>query len=434
MPRSLLMPNRRPALVFLLSVSLGLHGCGDGVPGPEGPPDGGDSFGEVAVTGPVQAFVNARVFDGLGGEGLADGVVLVRNGVIIGVGERGELEAPEDAEVVDLGGRFLLPGFINAHGHVGSDGERSDVREQLDIYAYYGITTVLSLGDEADDPRPERWSPELRRARLFVAGPSLVPPSPEAAADEVARVAEMGADWVKMHVNAARGRDSYREVIAAARERGMPVAIHIEELEDAKNVLGAGANLLAHSIRDLPVDDELIEGMRERSVCLVPTFTRELSTFVYAERPGFFDDPFFLIRAAPDDLEGFLTPQRRAQAESDGSRFWREALPLAMENALRLHEAGVGIAMGTDSGPSGRFQGYFEHLEMEMMVDAGMEPEAVLISATGGAARCIGLEGILGTIEPGVWADFVVLDEDPREDIRNTRAIHGVWTAGNRIR
>ncbi len=380
------------------------------------------------------AFTNARILDGTGGPLVDDGVVLVRGGVISQVGPRGQVTLPPEAEVVDLEGRFLLPGFINTHGHVGRTGDRSDVGEQLEIYAHYGITTVFSLGDEAEDPRDERWSPDRTRARLFVTGPSLTPSSPADAADEVRRVAQMGADWVKIHVNAQRNRDTYPAVIEAARARSMPVAVHIEELEDARGVLEAGARLLAHSVRDLPVDTPLIEGMRERGVCLVPTLTRELSTFVYAERPDFFDDPFFLERSAPDDLEAFLTPQRQAAAEGPGAQRWREALPLAKENMVRLHEAGVGIAMGTDTGPTGRWQGYFEHVEMEMMVEGGMAPADVIVSATGGAARCMGMEGIIGTIERGVWADFVVLERDPRDDIRNTRTIHSVWTAGNRVR
>ncbi len=416
----------------VVALALLVSGCGNG------PIDDDEALPEAAPEMDrdvrVQAFTDARIFDGTGGPVIEDGVVLVRGGVISEVGPAHEVQVPDEAEVVELGGRFLMPGLINTHGHVGPGGDRSDVLEQLDIYAHYGVTTVLSLGDEAEAHREERWSPDLGRTRLFVSGPSLAPESPEAAEAEVARVVEMGADWVKMHVNAARGRDTYPRVIAAAKERPMPVAIHIEELADAKGVLEAGADLLAHSVRDQPVDDELIEGMLERDVCLVPTLTRELSTFVYAERPDFFDDPFFLERSAPDDLEAFLTPQRQAQAESESARYWREALPLAKGNMVRLHEAGVGIAMGTDSGPSGRFQGYFEHLEMEMMVDGGMSPEAVLVAATGEAARCMGLEGVLGTVEPGVWADLVALEADPRDDITNTREIYGVWTAGNRIR
>jgi imidazolonepropionase-like amidohydrolase len=429
--------SRTSALVAALLVAL--SACGQDAP-PEDGQDGSAEAPEAALTAErevrVQAFTDARIFDGTGAPVMDNGVVVVRGGVISQVGSADQVSIPEDAEVVELGGRFLMPGFINTHGHVGPGGDRSDVGEQLEIYAHYGVTTVLSLGDEAEVPQGERWSPELNRARLFVSGPSLSPESPDPAdaEAEVERAVEMGADWIKMHVNAARNRDTYPALIATARERLLPVAIHIEELEDAKGVLEAGATLLAHSVRDEPVDDELIQGMLERDVCLVPTLTRELSTFVYAERPDFFDDPFFLERSAPEDLDDFITPQRQAQATSDGARYWEAQLPLAKENMVRLHDAGVGIGMGTDSGPSGRFQGYFEHLEMEMMVDAGMSPEAVLLSATGTAARCIGLEGILGTIEPGVWGDVVVLDADPREDIRNAREIYGVWTAGNRVR
>jgi imidazolonepropionase-like amidohydrolase len=282
--------------------------------------------------------------------------------------------------------------------------------------------------------REERWSPELRRSRLFVAGPSINPATAEAARSEVERLVEMEVDWVKMHVVAGGRGARFADVLSLAREAGLPTAIHIEELDVAKDVLRAGATLLGHSVRDEPVDQELIDLMRERDVCLVPTFTRELSTFVYAERPDFFDDPFFLERAAPDDLEQFLTPQRRAMATSPQSRYWQEALPLAMENQRVLHEAGIGIAMGTDSGPTGRFQGYFEHLEMEMMAEGGLSPTDVLIASTGEAARCIGLEGVVGTVSEGAWADFVVLDADPLADIRNTRAIHSVWIAGNQVR
>lgn len=436
-----------PRIRFLPLVFLGLAllpvlaACGEGAPGPEPAdvPEWGTeeetaaADAEAEARTRVKALMNARIFSGTGGPVLEDGVIVVRGGVVSRVGPRDEVDVPDDAEVTDLEGRFVLPGLVNAHGHVGPGGDVEDVEEQLGLYAHYGVTTVLSLGDEAEVPAGERWSPSLQRARLFVSGPSLRPDGPQEAEAAVTAVIAEGADWIKQHVNDSWGRDTYREVIAAARERSRPVAIHIEHLGDARGVLEAGATLLAHSVRDEPVDQALIEGMRERGVCLTPTLTRELSTFVYRERPDFFDDPFFLERAAPEDLDAWLTPQRQAAADGDGARYWEAQLPLAKENMVRLHETGAGIALGTDSGPAGRWQGYFEHVEMEMMVEAGMAPADVLVAATGAAARCMGLEGIIGTIEPGVWADFLVLDADPLEDIRNTREIHGVWTAGNRL-
>jgi imidazolonepropionase-like amidohydrolase len=89
--------------------------------------------------------------------------------------------------------------------------------------------------------------------------------------------------------------------------------------------------------------------------------------------------------------------------------------------------------MGTDTGPPARFQGYFEHMELELMAKAGLTPARVLLSATGDAARCLKLEGQVGTLRPGAWGDFVVLTRDPLADVRNTRTIESVWIAGNRL-
>ena len=88
--------------------------------------------------------------------------------------------------------------------------------------------------------------------------------------------------------------------------------------------------------------------------------------------------------------------------------------------------------MGTDAGPPGRFQGYFEHLELELMAESGMSNAAIIEAATGGAAACTGLNDV-GTLEIGNWADFIVLTDDPLVDITNTRAIQDVYIAGNRV-
>jgi imidazolonepropionase-like amidohydrolase len=90
--------------------------------------------------------------------------------------------------------------------------------------------------------------------------------------------------------------------------------------------------------------------------------------------------------------------------------------------------------MGTDAGAfANRFQGYFEHLEMEMMAEAGLTPSQILRSATSDAARAMRIEGI-GSFTKGAWADFVVLERDPLKDIRNTRGIASVWIAGNQVK
>ena len=219
------------------------------------------------------------------------------------------------------GDLWLLPGFINAHGHV--TGNRAAALAQLEQYAYYGITTVISLGGEDPDAfqlRDEQGGSDLGRAKIYVAGPVIAPNSPEEARSDVARLAEMNVDWVKTRVDDGldtRPKTSpevYGEIISAAKEHGLPVAIHVVDLEDAIGIVQAGVDLVAHSVRDEAVDQALTEAMLEADICLVPTLTREVSTFAYAERPDFFDDPFSLERAAPADLDAFLTPQRQAQS------------------------------------------------------------------------------------------------------------------------
>ena len=106
---------------------------------------------------------------------------------------------------------------------------------------------------------------------------------------------------------------------------------------------------------------------------------------------------------------------------------------MASRNLKVLSDAGVALAAGTDSGPPARFQGYFEHLELDLMVKAGLTPGQALVSATSGAARCLGLAGKVGTLERGAWADLIVLGADPLADIRNTKSIESVWIAGNRV-
>ena len=111
----------------------------------------------------------------------------------------------------------------------------------------------------------------------------------------------------------------------------------------------------------------------------------------------------------------------------------RTVLAQARRNLKRLADGGVTIAMGTDSGTQlGRWQGYFEHVELELMVGAGLTPMKALVAATGNAARVMGLDE-LGTLEPGNRADFLVLDADPLADIRNTRRIDSIWIAGRRL-
>jgi imidazolonepropionase-like amidohydrolase len=226
----------------------------------------------------------------------------------------------------------------------------------------------------------------------------------------------------------------YRAVIDEAHRRGLRVAVHLFYLGDAKSVLDAGGDLVAHSIRDAEVDADVVAKLKKSGVCVVPTLMREVSTFVYESTPDFFADSQFLAHANPEWVATLKEPARQqAMRASQSAQRYKLALDIASKNLKRLSDAGVPIAMGTDTGPTGRFQGYFELMEIELMVKAGLTPRQALAAATRDAARCMKLDRDLGTLEPGKWADFVVLDADPTADIRNIRRIASVWIAGNRV-
>jgi imidazolonepropionase-like amidohydrolase len=279
----------------------------------------------------------------------------------------------------------------------------------------------------------------LDRARIYAAGAVVVGDTPEAARTMVDQNAAMKVDFIKIRVDDNLGsspkmpREVYRAVIDQAHAHGLPLAAHLYYIEDARALLEDGADYIAHSIRDTDVDDGLIALLNEKQVCLCPTLTREVSTFVYEDAPDFFEDPFFLKDADPAVLEQLKDPERqRGVRESSSAQQYKVALETASRNLKKLADSGVKIVFGTDSGPPARFQGYFEHMEMDLMAAAGLTAEQILRSATADAADCLGLDGV-GTLETGKWADFNVFGRNPLADIHNSRSLESVWIAGNRV-
>jgi imidazolonepropionase-like amidohydrolase len=397
-----------------------------------------------------KAFVGATVIDSSRPSAMADAVLVVRDGRIEASGASAQVRPPADAEVVDLKGKFLIPGLISAHVHISDvQGTRApaytdeNTLRQLGVFARYGITSVWSLGGEqgpAFAARDGQTTPSLSRARLYVAGDVIVGSTPEEARAMVTRVAALKPDVIKIRVDDNLGTSAkmrpevFQAVIDEAHRRGLRVAAHIFYLDDAKALLRAGVDAIVHSVRDREIDEEFLGLMKSRAVPYCPTLTREISTFVYEATPPFFSDPFFLREADRDVIAQLQEPKRQeAMRASKSAQAYKAGLDVAKRNLKKAADAGVIVAMGTDAGPSAsRFQGYFEHLEMEMMQAAGLSPDRILRAATGDAARTMKVEGI-GSLGKGAWADFVVLDNDPRKDIRQTRSIASVWIAGNRV-
>ena len=415
-------------------------GCGGEPPAPA-----------VEITPGLQAFVGARLIDGTGGTPVEDSVLVVRDGRIEAVGARDAVDVPAGAEQIDVSGRTIMPGMINAHGHVnnirgleGVEFNEAQVEYQLGLYARYGVTTVFSLG--GDGPASvavrdrHRDDADLNMARLFVAGNIPTGPTPAEAIEQATDAADMGADLLKLRVDnnlnpqaQKMTPETYQAVIDTAHQRGLRLAAHLYYLEDAKGLLEAGADLLAHSVRDLEVDDELITLLRDSGVCYCPTLMREVSTFVYETRPDWFDDPFFTKEVDPAVIAELETPDRQERSRSRTSQIYKAQLEVAKRNLKTLSDAGIPIAMGTDTGPAARFQGYFEHGELALMVEAGLTPMQAIVASSYDAARCMEVDADLGTLARGKWADFLVLGANPLDDIANTHSLETVYIAGNPV-
>jgi imidazolonepropionase-like amidohydrolase len=400
-----------------------------------------------APTNATVAFTGARLIDGSGGAPIERSTLILRDGRVQAAGASDAVQIPAGAVRVDLAGKTIIPGLINAHAHVNAEtnsatSARDQLAAQLLLYAQYGVTTIVSLGDDGIESvklRDELARGVPDRARLYVAGPNLVAPTADEARRLVDGNAAMKVDIIKTRLNGNANDMTpavYGALIEQAHSRGLRVAAHMFSLPEARGLLNAGVDILAHSLRDQDADAALIAEIKRRNVGYIPTLTRDLSVFVYESTPPYFTDPFFLrhvasYRAQMARLSDPAAQQRirnNTQAQSI-----KKALQQANRNLKLLSDGGVTIAMGTDSGASvGRWQGYFEHVELEMMVQAGLTPMQALVAATGGAARVMKLDQA-GTLQPGRWADLIVLNANPLADIRNTRQIHSVWVGGQRL-
>jgi imidazolonepropionase-like amidohydrolase len=392
-------------------------------------------LGLAAAEDAPKAFTGARIIDGTGKAAIEKATILVRNGRIEAVGT--SVKIPAGAERIDAAGKTIIPGLINAHGHVSN-------LDQLGLYARYGVTTVFSLGGDKeielrDQTRAEQQTASLARARLWIAGPIPTSKTAEDARKAVDAIAAAKTDIVKFRLDDNLGRtakmppEAYAAILDEAHKKGMRVAVHIVTLADAKAVLRLGADVIAHSVRDEEVDGEFLALMKKNNAYYIPTLMREVSTFVYGEKPAFLSDPFLTRDGNQAEMAKARDAAFQETMRNDKSGQWyKEHLPVAMRNLKKVYDAGVPVAMGTDTGPAYRFQGYFEHLELEHMVKSGMTPMQALVSATGTAARDLNARE-LGSIEAGKWADFVVLGGNPLDDIANTRKIESVWIAGNRV-
>jgi len=412
------------------------------------------SLAQAPAAGAAVAFTNARIIDGTGRAPIERGTLVVSGGRVTAVGPANSTTIPAGAQRIDASGKTIVPGFINAHAHLNVDRDftgnvREDLIRRLKMYANYGVTSTVSLGSgQADEAEGFKLMQEqdhagLDRARLYTAGLNAVGKTPAEARASVDRLADLHASAIKFHINGTpndMNRETWSAIIDESHKKGLKAAVHVYYHKDAKASIDDGVDIIAHSIRDQDVTPELIAEMKQKNVSYIPTLTRDLSVFVYGTTPDFIKDPFFLrgMSLYKDQVAIVTSPEWQEKVRKDPTaEMIRGALVQANKNLKILSDAGITIGMGTDSGVAGagnvgRWQGFFEQLEMEMMNKAGMSPMKVIVASTGDAAKIMGLKQV-GTLQPGNWADLVVLRANPLDNIRNTRTIDSVWIAGGKL-
>jgi imidazolonepropionase-like amidohydrolase len=424
----------------------------------------------TAADAQTTALRGARVIDGRGGAPIDNATIVIRDGRIVAVGPSAGTPVPSGAEVVDYAGKTIIPGLISDHSHVGifvglkatpENYNRDAILRQLKQLEAYGVTTVMALGLNAPlfyELRPELHAGRLPGADLFGAdqGIGVVggqpfgsqppvgenqasrPDTVEMARASIRQMAARKTDMVKIWLDSAGGLmpklkpEVYSAVIDEAHKNGLRVAAHIYDLDDAKAIVRAGVDIIAHGVRDKPVDSEFVDMMKARSVWYISTIVLDYTNYAFAEQPSWTREPFFqrslhpAVRAQLDDAD-----YRERTLAMPATAKNRAAVATNKQNLKAIHDAGVRIGFGSDSGVGLRIPGVAEHLELALMVEAGLTPMQAITNATSNAAALLKLDD-RGVLASGKLADLVVLESDPTADISNSRKIHAVWHGGKK--
>jgi imidazolonepropionase-like amidohydrolase len=380
----------------------------------------------------LTAFENARIFTATEQNVLEGATLLIRGDRIVQVGRNSDVDIPLGARRVDASGMTIVPAFIDTHVHTNQSAD--DLLRDLVRLARFGVGTVVSLGvDTGEAPYNMRNRVIDGAARFLTAGRGITAPEVgrETApywvkSEDEARIAvrdnvRRGVDMVKLWVDDRNGSvpklsyELYSAVIDEAHRNGLLVTAHVYDLEDAKGLLRAGVDGLAHGIRDRDIDDEFMDLLSQHPIVLNPSLP---------PRGGPYDLSWLSTFIAEDDIQR-LEASRQADPKA------QDFFELQARNLQRMYSKGVPIVLGTDKSfdfPNGD-KPWAVHLEMEDMVLAGTSPMDVLLSATRTAADFLGLAD-RGTLKSGTSADFVILRGNPLEDIRNTRLISSVCLRG----
>ena len=416
--------------------------------------------------GEILALTGARIIDGNGGPPLEDAVVIVQGQKISAIGPASFV--PANARVLDLAGKTILPGLIDAHIHIGgSGGGSADPREftptavenSLLSYLKFGVTSIYDMAahPSLNSMKTALETGELTGPRLYGNGFGITAPgshpirlitelglldylgpfyfqvdSVEDAEEAVHSMSAAQVDGIKLfHSRVEAGTTRFdadmdklkpeilHTLIEQAHARSLKVYAHTSFPSEAREFVEAGGDVVVHSIHMAETGArDVFELMAERDVAYIPT----ISVFEggYTMKPGSFFSPQQHDKVWDVLLASITAPGSVVLASRDvpGLLNDRErSLEISMANLGRALQAGVRIAMGSDAGNAGMLHGATVLRELQLMNEAGMTPMQVLVAATRNGAEVIGRGAELGPLEAGKLADIIVVNGDPLQDL-----------------